>query len=109
MMHSGRAICHFRFIFQSTIVLVERAQQSALPFPLVPRGHLARPPMPATPHTSTLWVMPPDNLQFHFAQAGTFALPHVRHSTQSNAKEPASPSHSPNNGQKKIEQAAKLF
>jgi hypothetical protein len=27
------------------------------------------------------------------AQSGTFALPHIRHSNQSNAKEPAYPTH----------------
>ena len=40
---------------------------------------------------SKLCVMPARQFTVSFAQSGTFALPHIRHSNQSNAKEPASP------------------
>jgi len=38
-----------------------------------------------------LCVIPARQFAVSFAQSGTFTLPHVRHSNQSNAKEPASP------------------
>jgi hypothetical protein len=34
--------------------------------------------------------MPARQFAVSFARSGTFALPHIRHSNQSNAKEPAS-------------------
>ena len=45
----------------------------------------------ATLYTLALCVMPARQFAVSFARSGTFALQHIRHSNQSNAKEPASP------------------